>query len=109
MSEYYENQNRFAQACSFSGNASINTNAPSSISSANAAASACLSNPSATFTPTAPSGSGSAATGTASGSAGTGSSSNTQNNGASPLFTAQGMMGMAVACAFTIAGMLTLA
>jgi hypothetical protein len=57
MSEFYEANNRNAQSCSFGGNGTVNTAAPSSVTAANAAASSCVSNPSAVFTPTAPSGS----------------------------------------------------
>jgi len=56
MSEYYEANNRDPQACSFSGNGTVNSNAPPSVSAANAAASSCLPNPTATFIPSAPSG-----------------------------------------------------
>jgi hypothetical protein len=59
MSSFYEANNRDPQACSFSGNGTINSNAPSSASAANAAASSCLPNPTATFIPSAPSGGGS--------------------------------------------------
>ncbi len=68
MSQYYEVNNRDAQACSFAGNGTINALAPSS-TAANAVASSCIATPSATFTPTAPSG-GSGASST--GSSGTG-------------------------------------
>lgn len=59
MSEFYEASNRDAQACSFGGNGTVNTAAPSSVSAANAAASSCVANPSATFTPSAGSNPGS--------------------------------------------------
>jgi hypothetical protein len=63
MSLYYEANQRNAQACSFSGNGTVNPNAPSSVSAANAAASSCISNPGAVFTPTpAPSTSGKSST-----------------------------------------------
>jgi hypothetical protein len=52
MSLYYEANQRNVQACSFSGNGTVNSNAPSSVSAANAAASSCISNPGAVFTPT---------------------------------------------------------
>jgi len=55
MSEFYEANKRNPQSCSFAGNGTINSNAPSTVSAANAAASSCLSNPAATFTPAAPS------------------------------------------------------
>jgi 1,3-beta-glucanosyltransferase GAS1 len=54
MSLYYESQNRNAQACSFAGNATVNSAAPSGSGGAGAAALACLSNPSATFVPSSP-------------------------------------------------------
>lgn len=70
MSEFYEANNRNAQACSFAGNGTINSNAPSSVSAANAAASSCLSNPGATFTPAAPTAGGSTSTARPTGSGG---------------------------------------
>ncbi|KAG6814048.1 hypothetical protein H0H92_003898 [Tricholoma furcatifolium] len=76
MSDYYQLENRNAQACSFAGNGTINSSAPTSASAANAAASSCLANPSATFVPSAPA--------TASGSSNTAaaSSASTKGNGA---------------------------
>lgn len=53
MSEYYESNNRNPQACSFSGNGTVNTLASSSVS-ASAVASSCISNAAAVFTPSAP-------------------------------------------------------
>lgn len=55
MSEYYQLNNNDARACSFAGNGTVNSAAPSTPSAANAAASSCLANPSATFVPSAPS------------------------------------------------------
>ncbi|KAF8973849.1 glycoside hydrolase family 72 protein [Flammula alnicola] len=52
MSEYYEANNRNAQACSFAGNGTVNSKAPTS-SAASAVASSCIANPSATFAPSA--------------------------------------------------------
>ena len=70
MSLYYEANRRNAQACSFSGNGTVNPNAPSTASAANAAASSCISNPGAVFTPTpAPSTQGPTATGSKKGAA----------------------------------------
>ncbi|ESK98183.1 glycoside hydrolase family 72 protein [Moniliophthora roreri MCA 2997] len=72
MSEFYEASNRDGQACSFSGNGTVNPLAPSSAAAANAAASSCISNPSSTFIPSGPSGS----------AGGGSSSSGSGNNGA---------------------------
>ncbi|KAJ6529107.1 1,3-beta-glucanosyltransferase [Mycena vulgaris] len=52
FSQYYELNHRVTVACSFSGNATINSAAPSS--GAAAAATSCIANPSAVFTPPAP-------------------------------------------------------
>jgi len=52
MSLYYEANKRNVQACSFTGNGTVNPNAPTTVSAANAAASSCISNPGAVFTPT---------------------------------------------------------
>ncbi|KAH9853090.1 Glucanosyltransferase-domain-containing protein [Lenzites betulinus] len=103
MSEYYELTNRLATSCDFAGNATVNKNAPSSVSGANAAASSCLSNPSATFTPSAPSGSsGSSSTGTGSGSSGSGSGSNAA---AALLASSQStLVGLGVAFVFSVLG-----
>ncbi|KAI0374477.1 hypothetical protein BV20DRAFT_1049270 [Pilatotrama ljubarskyi] len=107
MSEYYEITNRAATSCDFSGNATVNANAPSSVSGANAAASSCLTSPSATFTPTAPSGSsgsnGSGSSGS-SGSSGTGTSNN--HNGAVALFggSPSALLGLGVAFVFSVLG-----
>ncbi|TFK93557.1 carbohydrate-binding module family 43 protein [Polyporus arcularius HHB13444] len=103
MSEFYELTNRVATSCDFSGNATVNQNAPSSVSGANAAASSCLSNPSAIFTPSAP-----ASTSGASGSSGTGGSGggNNNNNGAIGLLggSPQALLGLGVAFAFSLVG-----
>jgi len=53
MSQYYEANGRNAQSCSFAGNGTVNSLAPSSVSVASAAASSCISNPGAVFTPSA--------------------------------------------------------
>lgn len=90
MSEFYEANNRDAQSCSFSGNGTVNTAAPSSVSAANAAASSCVSNPSAVFTPGAPSDN----PGSQSSPSGTGKP---RKNAASPLFgELQGSLGLAM-------------
>ena len=101
MSEFYEITNRAATSCDFSGNATVNANAPSSIQDASAAASSCLANPSATFTPSAP-----ASTSGASGSTGTGSSGSGGNSGAAGLLGAapQAMVGVAAAFALSVLG-----
>lgn len=59
MTEFYEATNRNAQSCSFAGNATINTKAPSDTNALNDAVSACLANTAATFTPTTPASGGS--------------------------------------------------
>jgi len=71
MSEYYELNNRNSQACSFAGNGTVNSSAPSA-SAANAAASSCISSPNATFVPT----TASSATGSATGKSKSGGSHN---------------------------------
>jgi calcineurin-like phosphoesterase len=53
MSEYYEANNRDAQACSFAGNGTVNNKA--STASASAVASSCLASATGTNVPTAPS------------------------------------------------------
>ena len=105
MSEYYELTNRAATSCDFSGNATINRNAPSSVSAENAAASSCLSNPSAVFTPSAPA----STAGGSSGSTGTGGSSgnnNNNNNGAIGLLggSPQALLGLGVAFVCSVLG-----
>jgi len=97
MSEYYEANNRDAQACSFAGNGTVNPLAPSSASAANSAATSCVSNPAATFTPTAPAaGSGGSSTGTTSTSA--------KHNSAIALFVDGGaLVGMGVMAAIGFA------
>ncbi|KAL0950622.1 hypothetical protein HGRIS_007414 [Hohenbuehelia grisea] len=95
MSQFYEATNRNPASCSFAGNATINTNAPSSVSAANSAASSCVSNPAATFTPSAPAsgGSGSSGNGGSNGNGGNGGSnsgSNGSSNGAIPLVAQTG-------------------
>jgi len=54
MSEYFQAQNRDPVSCSFAGNATINSGAPTSADAADAAASSCLSGATSTFTPTGP-------------------------------------------------------
>ncbi|KAI0639101.1 Glucanosyltransferase-domain-containing protein [Trametes polyzona] len=110
MSEYYELTNRAATSCDFSGNATVNKNAPSSVSGANAAASSCLSNPSATFTPSAPSGDSngsSGSSGNGSGNSGNGSGSGSGgNNGAASLLggSQSALVGLGVAFVLSVLG-----
>lgn len=59
FSEYYQANNRNPQSCDFAGNATVNSTAPSDVSSANAAATSCFASASSVFTPTAPASSGS--------------------------------------------------
>ncbi|KAJ7120382.1 X8 domain-containing protein, partial [Mycena epipterygia] len=75
FSQYYELSNRAATACSFSGNATINSAA--STSTVADAVSSCLPSPSAVFTPTSPSGS----SGSSSGSSGSGASGSGTSSG----------------------------
>lgn len=78
MSEYYEANNRQAQACSFAGNGTVNA-AATTATLAPAAASQCLSNAAATFVPSsAPNGGGSSSAS----SSGSKSSSTGRTNGA---------------------------
>jgi hypothetical protein len=51
MSQYYEANGRNADACSFSGNGTVNARAPTGTSAAISAASSCIANPGATFVP----------------------------------------------------------
>ncbi|KAI0762691.1 Glucanosyltransferase-domain-containing protein [Fomes fomentarius] len=101
MSEFYELTSRKATSCDFSGNATVNANAPPSISSANVAASSCLTNPSATFTPTSPP----SATGSGSGSSGS-NGGNGGGNGAIGLLggSPQALLGVVIAVLFTVLG-----
>lgn len=102
MTEFYEANNRNPQSCDFAGNATVNKNAPSSITNANAAVSSCLTNPSAIFTPSAPStASGSSQTGS-----GSGSGSGSKNNGAvAGIFgSQQAMVGLVIATFVSVAG-----
>ncbi|OCB85209.1 glycoside hydrolase family 72 protein [Sanghuangporus baumii] len=81
MTQFYEATNRNSASCDFAGNATVNSNAPSSVDAENSAVSACLANTAATFTPTTPSTSGGSSGG---GSSGGGSSSTgtSESNGA---------------------------
>ncbi|KAI0768590.1 Glucanosyltransferase-domain-containing protein [Trametes elegans] len=99
MSEYYELTNRAATSCDFGGNATVNSNAPSSVSGANAAASSCLTNPSATFTPSKPSSTGGGSSST--GGSGSGSGN---NNAAAALGSPAALLGVAVALLFSVLG-----
>ncbi|KAI5123704.1 hypothetical protein M0805_000300 [Coniferiporia weirii] len=85
MTQFYELTNRNAASCDFAGNATVNTNAPSSTDSLNSAVSACLANTDTTFVPTSPAAGGSSGGG-GGGTGGGGSSSSTttssKSNGA---------------------------
>jgi hypothetical protein len=76
MSQYYEANGRNAQSCSFAGNGTVNSLAPSSVSVATAAASSCIANPSAVFTPTPVSATNGGATGKATATGKTGNAAN---------------------------------
>jgi len=56
MTQYYFDNNNNAQACSFGGNGTVNSNAPSSTSASDAAASSCLASATSTSVPTLPAG-----------------------------------------------------
>ncbi|TBU34938.1 Glucanosyltransferase-domain-containing protein [Dichomitus squalens] len=103
MSEFYEATNRAATSCDFSGNATVNPNAPTSASAENAAASSCLSNPNAVFTPSSPaSASGSSSTGGSTGSGQSGSSGN--KNAAESLFESKALFGVGIAALLSVLG-----
>jgi hypothetical protein len=96
MSQYYQLQKNDARACSFSGNGTVNSAAPSTPSAANAAASSCLANPDATFVPSAPST-------TAKGGSGGAPTTTGVKNGAVPLVgDNNALAGMTVLGAVTI-------
>jgi len=106
FTEYYQANNRNPVSCSFAGNATVNTAAPSDVSSANAAATACFASGSAVFTPTAP------ASGAGGGSpTGSTASSSKKSSGAVPLVgDARAVWGMGAMIVMTVAsGIWTLA
>ncbi|KII93364.1 carbohydrate-binding module family 43 protein [Plicaturopsis crispa FD-325 SS-3] len=107
MSLYYEANGRAASACDFSGNATVNANAPSNVAAANAVASSCISSPTATFTPSAPA--SEPKSGSSSGSSS--SSSSSHSSGAIPLFgDARALAGVGAAAAMVLfSGLWTLA
>ncbi|KAF8557391.1 glycoside hydrolase family 72 protein [Imleria badia] len=80
MSQYYFDNNNNAQACSFGGNGTVNTHAPTGTNAANAAASSCLASATSTSVPTLPAGG-------STGSSGGGSSASPSTNGAAALDT----------------------
>lgn len=83
MTQFYEATNRNPASCDFAGNATVNTNAPSSVDAENSAVSSCLANSAATFTPTAPSTSGgSSGGGSSTGGGSSSSGDSSDSNGA---------------------------
>ncbi|KAG8220165.1 carbohydrate-binding module family 43 protein/Glycoside hydrolase family 72 protein [Butyriboletus roseoflavus] len=78
LTQWYLDNGSNAQACSFGGNGTVNTHAPSSTSAVNAAASSCLASATGTSVPTLPAGS----TGSSSGGS---STSTPHTNGAAAL------------------------
>lgn len=80
MSEWYELNNRDPQACSFSGNGTVNSSAASA---ATAAASSCIASASATFVPSAPTTTASSIAGSQTTSSGNNGGSN-KGSGALP-------------------------
>ncbi|CAL1696352.1 unnamed protein product [Somion occarium] len=102
MSQFFEANNRNPETCNFAGNATINQQAPSSVSAANSVASSCLSNPSATFTPSAPASTGS---GSSNGNGGSGGSNNNNSGAVSDLFgNRQAWVGLGVGAVFSLMG-----
>lgn len=104
MTEYYIATAKNPQSCSFNGNGTINTKAPSTAGSADAVASSCLASASSTSVPTIPAGAPS--------SAGTSSSSGKGSSSAAPavLADARTLLGMGVIVAVGIAsGLWTIA
>lgn len=99
MSQFYEANNREGEACSFSGNGTVNPLAPTSASAANSAASSCISDPNAIFTPAAPTG------GSSNGPSGSNKpSSGSGSNGAVNLVAdSNALLGMAAMALFGIA------
>ena len=112
MTQFYEVTDRNAESCSFSGNATINTGAPGTLSAIDSAVSECLSNTAATFTPTAPSGDdgGSTGGGGGSGSGGTPRPSQSDNSAVGAGFLPiEGAVGAAVMMVMAaVAGALTI-
>jgi len=98
FSEYYQATSRNPQSCNFAGNATVNSTAPSDVSSANAAATSCFASASSVFTPTAP------ATGGSSSSKGS-SSATGSHNGAVPLVDdMRALWSMCAMIVFCVAG-----
>jgi hypothetical protein len=99
MSQYYELNHRDAQACSFAGNGTVNSQSPAS--SASAAATSCVTNTAAVFTPTLPAGASNPSSGSSGNGNGGGSSGNSKPNSgfvdAKPLFGVVAMAIMSVA------------
>ncbi|KAF8155936.1 glycoside hydrolase family 72 protein [Crassisporium funariophilum] len=98
MSQYYDANNRNVQACSFSGNGTVNPNAPSSAGAASAAASSCISNPGAIFTPTTP------ATTKGPASTNKGGSGGNTTGAASALANPSALIGMTVTALLSVMG-----
>ncbi|KAG1758003.1 carbohydrate-binding module family 43 protein/Glycoside hydrolase family 72 protein [Suillus lakei] len=106
MSDYYIANGANAQSCSFGGNGTVNSKAPSSASAANTVASSCLASATGTSVPTLPSGASSPPASSSSGS-GSGSSPNAASV---VLADARTLMGMGVLVAAGIAsGLWTIA
>jgi hypothetical protein len=55
FSAFYESNNQDAASCSFNGNATLNSNAPTTADAASKAAESCLANARNVYTPTGPS------------------------------------------------------
>lgn len=99
MSEYFEANKRNAQACSFSGNGTVNTKASSS-TSATQVASSCLASATGTFVPSAPS------SGPGSTTSGSGSKSGSSHGAATAIVSGdvRALLGVFLMFAISIAG-----
>ncbi|KAI0080009.1 hypothetical protein K474DRAFT_1658246 [Panus rudis PR-1116 ss-1] len=107
MTQFYEATNRNPNSCDFGGNATVNSQAPSSASAVNAAASSCLSNPSATFVPSAPASTGTRPTSSGGSNSGSGGSGNNSGAVSDLLASKQVLMSVGLAGALSLIGALS--
>jgi len=109
MTQFYEQTSRNAASCSFAGNATINSSAPSSDSALDSAVSQCLAAAPATFTPTTPASPTGGSSGGGSGSHGSSQSASSATSSVLFDFKA-GFAGVALmALSIVLGGALTLA
>ncbi|TFY83134.1 hypothetical protein EWM64_g879 [Hericium alpestre] len=103
MSQFYEANNRDPQSCSFGGNGTVNTAAPSSVTAANNVASSCLASATGTSVPTAPSSAGGSSSSTGSGQ-NSGSNGGNSNSAMSAILgETRGLYGAAAMFVITLA------